>query len=142
MAFDPNNSIVKLCAEGMSKESEGKNEEALLLYEKAWNEASNNQERFIAAHYVARHQQDVNNKLQWDQQALDLALQIDDDSAKAHYPSLYLNVAKCYEDLGSPELAKRNYDLADFYAKFLPEDGYGKMIRSGIASGIARISFP
>lgn len=140
MVLDPDNSVVKLCAEGMNKETQGENEKASLLFEKAWNEASNDQERFIAAHYLARHQKDVDSKLKWDHLALDLALKIEDASMKAYFPSLYLNVAKCYEDLGNLELAKINYDLASSFAKFLPEDGYGKMIKSGITSGIARIS--
>ena len=140
MVFDPNNSVVKLCAEGMNKEAEGENEEASLFFEKAWNEACNDQERFIAAHYLARHQNDVNNKLKWDQQALEIALRIEDASVKAYYPSLYLNVAKCYEDLGNMELAKRNYSLASSFTQFLAEDGYGKMIKAGIASGIARMA--
>ena len=120
MVFDPNNSIVKLCAEGMNKEAEGKNEEASLLFEKAWNEASNVPERFIAAHYFARHQSDVHNKLKWDLQALDLALKMEDTSVKAYYPSLYLNVAKCYEDLRNMESAKKNYDLPTLFTKILP----------------------
>jgi hypothetical protein len=140
MHFEPNNTIVKLCAEGMNKEADGKNEEASLLFEKAWNEASNDQERFIAAHYLARHQKNVDDKLKWDQLALELALKSDVESVKAYYPSLYLNVAKCYEDLGNMEFARRNYEVANSYAMFLPEDGYGKMIKSGIASGIARMS--
>jgi rifampin ADP-ribosylating transferase len=139
MVFDPDNHIVQLCAEGMGKEGEGNKTEAAFLFEKAWNEASNNQERFIAAHYLARVQPDVDSKLKWDLCALDSAIKIEDGSVKAHYPSLYLNVAKCYEDLGNIALAKRNYDLAKFFTQYLPEDAYGKMIRAGIESGIARI---
>lgn len=139
MLFDPENNIVKLCAQGMTKEGEGNNEEALLLFEKAWKKAGNDQERFIAAHYVARYQNEVASKLKWDQLALDFALKIEDANIKAYYPSLYLNIAKCYEDLGDRGLAKRNYELADGFAQFLPDDGYGKMIRSGIASGMERI---
>ena len=41
MHFDPNNPIIKLCAEGMMLEGEGKNEEALVLFQQAWNESTN-----------------------------------------------------------------------------------------------------
>ena len=51
MQFDPDNNIVKLCAQGMNFEGEGKNEEALKLYQHAWNETTNDFEKFTAAHY-------------------------------------------------------------------------------------------
>jgi hypothetical protein len=56
MQFDPNNNIVKLCTQGMSLEGEGKKEEALKLFQQAWDEATHDFEKFTAAHYVARHQ--------------------------------------------------------------------------------------
>jgi rifampin ADP-ribosylating transferase len=40
-------------------------EEASKLFLQAWNEATNDFEKFIAAHYVARHQQNVPDKLKW-----------------------------------------------------------------------------
>ena len=55
-------------------------------------------------------------------------------------PSLYLNIAKCHEDLGDPVQAESNYRLAASFEKYLPEDGYGNMIRSGIRNGLERIS--
>jgi hypothetical protein len=36
MQFDPNNNIVKLCAQGMTLEGEGKKTEALKLFQQAW----------------------------------------------------------------------------------------------------------
>jgi rifampin ADP-ribosylating transferase len=38
--FDPNNNIVKLCMIGMSSEDDGKVEEAITMFHKAWNEAT------------------------------------------------------------------------------------------------------
>mgnify|MGYP001348815784 CR=1 FL=1 len=137
MNFDPNNPIVKLCAEGMALE--GKPEEASRLFMQAWKEATNDSEKFIAAHYLARHQKSVEDKLKWDETALNLALNMNDDAAHAAYPSLYLNIAKCYEDLGNIEQARENYHLALSFADKLPDDGYGKIIRGGIASGIDRL---
>lgn len=140
MDFDPNNHIVRLCAEGMSKEGEGKAEEAAALFMKAWNEAGSDLEKFTAAHYVARHQKSVEDKLKWDETALSFALKMNDDRMKGSYPSLYLNIAKCYEDLKDPENARKNYELALSFSDLLPQDGYGKMIRSGINSGIQRVT--
>jgi len=48
---------------------------------------------------VARHQGNTEDKLKWDETALQLALKINDDNVKEAYPSLYLNIAKGYEDL-------------------------------------------
>lgn len=140
MLFDPNNAIIKLCAQGMEKEGEGRPEEAATLFMQAWQEARDNFEKFTAAHYVARHQKTIAEKLKWDEVALQSALAINDEQLKGTYPSLYLNVAKCYEDLNKLEQAKKNYDLALSFASFLPEDGYGKLVKSGIENGLIRIS--
>ena len=112
MEFDPNNPVVKRCLQGMYMEENGKPAEAGSLFLEAWNQAANDFEKFIAAYYVARHQKNVAGKLQWLQTALQFALQINDDAVKAAFPALYVNIAKCYEDLSDPDSAKRNYELA------------------------------
>lgn len=138
MYLDTENKIIKLCAQGMSLEGEGKQEAAAALFLQAWSEATIDLEKFTAAHYVARHQKTIADKLKWDQTALHFALK--DDSLKASYPSLYLNIAKCYEDLKDFSTAKTNYDLANSYTHLLPDDGYGKLIKQGINNGIERIT--
>lgn len=139
MQFEPDNKIVKLCAKGMDLEGEGKNEEAAKVFLQAWEQAGDDKEKFTAAHYVARHQKSVADKLAWDEIALDLALKIKDDSVKGAYPSLYLNIAKGYEDLKEFEKAIKNYETALTYTNFLHEDGYGKMIKGGVENGLERI---
>ena len=139
MQYDPNNHIVKLCAKGMDMEAKGEPEEAANLFLKAWNEAANDQEKFTAAHYVARHQKNTLDKLKWDETALQFALKLDDESIRSSLPSLYLNIAKCHEDLGGAVNAKKNYESAMLHAEQLPDDGYGKMIRTGIINGIGRV---
>lgn len=124
----------------MTLEGEGKKEEALTLFQKAWNEASDDFEKFNAAHYVARHQNSVADKLQWDEAALSFALKINDGSVNETYPSLYLNIAKCYEDLKQPGKATEYYQLALSYADALPDDGYGNMIKQGINNGLKRVT--
>ena len=140
MEFDPSNNVVKLCAQGMDMEGKGRHEEAFTFFLQAWNEATNDLEKLIAAHYVARHQKTVSDKLEWDEAALKLALQIDDDAVKETLPSLYLNIAKCHEDLNDPDNAKRNYSLALSFANYLPDNGYGKMVKGGIMKGLERVS--
>jgi rifampin ADP-ribosylating transferase len=137
--YDPNNKIVKLCAEGMELEGQGRKDEALKHFEQAWKEASNDFEKFTAAHYVARHQESVADKLEWDETALQLALKINDETVMGAYPSLYLNIAKGYEDLNDFNNAKMNYELALSFTLHLSDDGYGNLIKGGILNGIERI---
>jgi rifampin ADP-ribosylating transferase len=121
MEFNPNNNIVKLCIQGIDREEKGRAEEASKLFLQAWNEASNDLEKFIAAHYVARHQKNISDKLKWLETALEFALRINDDTVNSALPSLYLNIAKCYEELNDPGQANKNYELATSF-KNKPSD--------------------
>lgn len=139
MLTDPNNKIVQLCAKGIELEAT-QAEAAKDLFMQAWNDASNDLEKCIAAHYVARHQMSTKDKLHWDKISLEFALKIDDSNIKLYCPSLYLNIAKCYEDLEDYKNAQNYYQGAFSYENVLPDDGYGKMIRLGIANGMERVS--
>jgi len=97
----------------MDLEEKGKPEEASRLFLQAWNEATNDFEKFIAAHYVARHQKNVSDKLKWLEIDLELALKINNDFVKSAFTSLYVSIAKCYEDLNDPDNARKNYELAN-----------------------------
>jgi hypothetical protein len=74
MQFDPENPVNKLCVQGMMLEGEAKPAEAAALFLPAWEIAANATEKFTAAHYVARHQKSVADKLHWDETALSYAL--------------------------------------------------------------------
>jgi len=139
MLFDPNNKIVQLCSHGIILEREGKAAEANQMFLNAWNEAVTDSEKFTAAHYLARKQNSVEDKLKWDLTALEFALKVKGEEMKGAYPSLYLNIGKCYEDLKDIENAKSNFLLAESYAGYLQEDGYGNMIRNGIKSALERV---
>src|SRR6188768_3834879 len=115
MEFDPANNIIKLCVQGMDMEAKGKPEEASTIFLQAWNEATNDFEKFTAAYYVARHQKDVRDKLEWLEISLQFALKINDVTVKAAFPALYLNIAKCYEDLNDTDNAKKNHELANSF---------------------------
>ena len=140
MQFDPENPINKLCAQGMQLEGEGKPSEASQIFNQAWEQATTNIEKLTAAHYIARHQNNVYDKLQWDETALQLALNIDNVEIKGIYPSLYLNIAKCFEDIKDYVKALENYQMAHSFISFLPSDGYGDLIRAGINNGLQRTS--
>ena len=115
MEFSPFNNIVKLCIQGMDFEEKGNSAEASKTFFLAWNEATDDFEKFLAAYHVARHKMDVSDKLNWYHTALRLALAIDDFSVKEAYTSLYMNIAKCYEELDDFDNAKENYDLGNSF---------------------------
>jgi rifampin ADP-ribosylating transferase len=112
MEFNPNNNVIKLCIEAMGMEEKGKPGEASRLFLRAWNESTNDFEKFTAAYYVARHQKNVSDKLKWLETALKSALRINDVSVAGAFPSLYSNIAKCYEESGDADNAKKNHELA------------------------------
>jgi hypothetical protein len=138
MQFDPENPIVKLCSNGMNYEGDGSTK-AGEMFMQAWELASDDFEKFIAAHYVARLQHTVTDKLHWDITALNLALKSADERFKGALPSLYLNVGKCYEDLGDFEKALEQYHLGASFFHSLEDDGYGNFTRSAIQRGIERV---
>jgi tetratricopeptide (TPR) repeat protein len=115
MEFNPNNHVIKLCVQGMDMEAQGKPEEAGGIFLQAWNEATNDFEKFTAAYYVARQQKNVCDKLKWLETSLQFALKINDITVKAAFPALYSNIAKCYEDLGDFDNAQKNYESANSF---------------------------
>jgi len=123
MEFNPSNNVIKLCVQGMDMEGKGKPEEASRLFLQAWNEATNDFEKFTAAHFVARHQKNVSDKLIWHETALQFALKINNVTVMGAFPSLYLNIAKCYDDLSDPDNAKKNYELAISFKDKLSDNG-------------------
>ena len=115
MEFNPNNNVIKLCIEGMGMEEKGKPAEARKLFLQAWNEATNDFEKFTAAYYVARHQENTSDKLKWVETALQFALKINDVTVTSAFPSLYSNIAECYEELNDHENAKKSYEIANSF---------------------------
>jgi rifampin ADP-ribosylating transferase len=137
MYIDPDNKIVKLCLAAL--EQEGERERALALCEKAWEEAETPDEKAIAAHYLARQQSNIKDKLNWDEIALNEAAQMDFVARKGFYPSLYLNAGKGHEDLNQLDQAKKYFLLAEMYAEELPDDDYSNWVRKGIREAVGRI---
>jgi len=110
--IDPHNPVIKLCIAGTQAEFRGQMDQARRLYQKAWERAQDDYEACIAAHYVAQHQEDPQDRLDWNQIALDKAQAVTDQRVDEFYPSLYLNMGKSYELLGRIDEAKYYYDLA------------------------------
>ncbi|WP_411682384.1 NAD(+)--rifampin ADP-ribosyltransferase [Clostridium thailandense] len=123
MKFDPNNIVIKLCMMGMSLEDNGNTEDAATTFHKAWQVATDDYERFIAAYYLARQQKSITDKVKWMETSLQCALNINDDNVKSAYPTLYLNIAKYYEELCDSDNAKRNYELSNSYQGAPSDEG-------------------
>lgn len=137
MNLDTNNEVVKLCIDGIQQESNDINI-AKDLYQKAWNNAHTDYEKCIAAHYLARNQ-NIDTELKWNAIALEHAMQVTGVDIKGILPSLYLNLGKSYETSGQLKEAVNAYDLAKENSIHLNDDGYGKMILSGINNALSRI---
>ena len=115
MEFDPRNNVIKLCVQAMHMEENGEREEAGRLFLQAWNEATNDFEKFTSAYYVARQQDNVRDRLKWLEISLEFALKINDVTVKAAFPALYSNIANCYEELNDLNSVKKNRELADSF---------------------------
>lgn len=107
----------------MALEENGKPEEASGIFLQAWNEAADDSEKFLAAHYVARQQKSAVDKLKWLETGLQLALKINSDYTKGIFSTLYSNIAQCYEELGDLDNAKKNYESAISFKDKLSDKG-------------------
>jgi rifampin ADP-ribosylating transferase len=112
MEFSPFNPVIKFCLQGMGFEDKGMPDEAAQLFLQAWQEASDDHEKFLAAFYLSRHQKTVADRLKWLETSLEFALKINDDTVKSALPSLYRNISRCYDDLGDTEKSKKNAELS------------------------------
>ena len=101
----------------MGMEDKGEPEEATRLFHQAWNEATNDFERFIAAYYVAHHQAITLEKLEWLGRSFNYALKINDVTVKAAFPTLYSQIAECYEELNDLDKAEKYRDLASSHSE-------------------------
>lgn len=123
MEFSPFNNVVNLCIQGMELQEKDNPGEALRLFQQGWHEATNDFEKYLAAYYIAGNQKNTLNKLNWFETALEHGLKVDDEAIKNAFSSLYLNIAKCYEELNDPNNAKKNHDLAILYKDNLSDKG-------------------
>lgn len=115
MKFNPSNPIIQLCIKGMGLEESGNFDDAIEAFLKAWNQTSGDYERFIVAYHLGLRQRNIDDKLKWMEKSLALALKINDDDVKSAYPTLYLNIAKCYEATNDTINARKNIELSHLY---------------------------
>ncbi|OMH33110.1 hypothetical protein [Tersicoccus sp. Bi-70] len=105
-------------------------------------------QRCVIAHYLADQQDDLAEETAWDERALaahgsvadaDLA-PIGVPSAHGFAPSLHLNLGDDYLRLGRLDDAAHHLDRARASADGLADEGYGAMIRAGIAGLQTRVA--
>lgn len=137
--MDPDNPVVKLCAQGMQAEVAGRLDDASALFMQAWEQSNDDYEACIAAHFVARHQPSFEENLRWNQEALARAEAVGDERVRDFYPSLLLNLGHSHEILGDETEARMYYDLAAKRVDELPSGPYSDVVRRGIAGGQQRI---
>jgi len=110
--MDITNPIIQLCIEGSRAEFEHRFEDALALHQQAWDSRRDDYEACIAAHYLARFQDSLEETLRWNELALEHARAVKDKKVKDFYPSLYLSLGSAHEKLGDQEKAQKYYELA------------------------------
>ena len=137
--MDPNNPIVKLCLEGMRAEGENRFEDARRLFTLAWDSHTDDFEACIAAHFLARQQDNPQDMLRWNQEALARANAVGDERVTSFYPSLYLNLGHCHETLGEMDEAARFYGLASQGMAQLPDTRLSGMVRGAVEAGQKRL---
>lgn len=100
-------------------------------------------------HHLADLYDDPQQALEWDQRALRAAERLTDERVAqyhpglrrdAMYPSLYLNIADNLAALGRTAEADEQLVRAERHLDQLGDDGYGAMIRGGIARLRQRIA--
>jgi hypothetical protein len=137
--MDPNNPVVKLCAQGIEVEMKGRRDEARSLFLQAWELRQDDVDACVAAHYVARHQETPAETLRWNELALTHAISAPADSIRSFYPSLYLNLGKSYEDLGDTSRARELYEQGEQCVQEVPNSGYSEIVRQGLRNALQRV---
>jgi len=136
--MNPTNPVVKLCADGMKAEAEGRGADAKALFEQAWRERVDDFDACVAAHYIARHQPTADDELEWNRRALAHADSVADDRVQSFYPSLYLNLAHSLEKVGATVEACELYSTAAIKLDGQPDTPYTRLVRLGIVTGRQR----
>lgn len=96
----------------MQLEEAGKRDEAAAAFEQAWNEASSDSEKYLAAYYIARCQQNGSDKLRWLHTSLQYATKVNDESVRAAFIPLYKGITECYRQLNDSDNAAKYTELA------------------------------
>ncbi|GAA0482627.1 hypothetical protein Ade02nite_66350 [Paractinoplanes deccanensis] len=129
--MDLGNRVLELCQDGMRAEAEGRPADARALFERAWTARTDDYDACVAAHYLARQQDDPAEILRWNTEALRHADAVGDERVAAFYPSLHVSVAMAHQ-----RLARAAYERAARHLAELPAGEYGDQLREAIDEGL------
>lgn len=114
-----------------------------------WNEPgliNSPQQRCIVAHFLADTEKDVTAELAWDLLALESATGEREGDGNpllpilaGFLPSLHLNVGDAYRRAGDHGRAWTHVKAGLRWAEALPDDGYARMIKTGLDRLQARL---
>ncbi|MDQ0736296.1 hypothetical protein [Arthrobacter agilis] len=113
-------------------------------------EPADHAHRCVLAHYLADTETEIGKEVAWDEKALEEhAFLAEDDlaalgipSARSLRPSLHLNLADGYHRQDRTDLAQAHLERGQAATEALQDDGYGKMIRSGLDNLAQRMTTP
>ena len=137
VALDLDNPIIRILSSAAPLEAT-QPETARQLYLRAWETATDDYEACMAAHYVARIQDDAEERYRWNSIALERAGR--DVRAIPFLPSLHLNMGRSFEDLGRVAEARLSYRSAREALRDLPVDPYRATLEEAIARALRRVA--
>lgn len=121
------------------------------VWEDIGGEAGEPFHRCALAHAMDDVQDDPPDELMWDLRAIEAADLITDRRATEAgmtttvaglYPSLHLNLGECYRKLGQLDLAREHLRRGLASTTALTDDGYGRLVRSGLDRLSDRLARP
>ncbi|MCZ4084647.1 hypothetical protein [Streptomyces antarcticus] len=127
---------VRLCAQGMAAEAEGRDDDARDLFREAWDSAGDDYEACVAAHYLARQQPTPEAALHWNRTCLELADRVGDARVAGFRPSLHGTIGRARLDLGRPAEARYHFEAAADALGTLPAGPYADWLRLCVARGL------
>jgi hypothetical protein len=138
--MESDNPVVRLCLDGMRAKDEGRQQDARLLFLKAWDSRTDDYEACVAAYHVAQSEDSVEGQLRWNEEALRRADGVSADRVADFYPSLFLSLARSLEGVGDAGKARRYYELALTRLTEGSEDASGDRVRDTIMQALARLA--
>ena len=103
---------IALCFEGTQLEFQKRSDEARQKFAEAWDCATDDYEKCVAAHYVGHLAQAPAEALLWHKTALTHANRAEPALVESFMPSLYVNLGHAYEQTGDSGQAQHFYELA------------------------------